>query len=192
MAHARRKFYNARDTDATRVHAVLGMIRELYAVEKQAKEFDDAARCAHRQTHARPLLEMMKTWLDEQMVQVLPKSPLAEAIRYTLNQWAALTRYTDDGALAIDNNAAERALRAVVVGRRNWLFAGSDRGGETVAVLYTFMATCRSMRVEPFAYLRDVLTTFTHTPRRPTRGTPAPRMAPGTQDAADNMTDTSH
>ena len=157
-AHARRKFYDARDTDATRVHAVLGMIRELYAVEKPAKEFDDAARCAHRQTYARPLLETMKAWLDAQAIQVLPKSPLGEAIRYALNQWAALTRYTDDGALAIDNNAAERALRAVVVGRRNWLFAGSDRGGETAAVLYSFMATCRSLEVEPFAYLRDVLT----------------------------------
>jgi transposase len=157
-AHARRKFYDARDNDPARTHHLLGMIRQLYAVEKEAKEFDDEFRCTHRQTHARPLLDAMKTWLDEQAIQVLPKSPVGEAIRYALNQWSALTRYLENGAFAIDNNAAEHALRAVVLGRKNWLFAGSDKGGETAAILYTFMATCRQLGVEPFAYLRDVLT----------------------------------
>jgi transposase len=157
-AHARRKFYDARDSDPTRTHSMLGMIRQLYAVEKEAKEFDDETRRVHRQTHARPLLDAMKAWLHELAIQVLPKSPVGEAIRYALNQWSALTRYIENGAFAIDNNAAERALRAVVIGRRNWLFAGSDRGGETAAILYTFMATCRQLGVEPFAYLRDVLT----------------------------------
>jgi transposase len=163
-AHARRKFYDARDSDPARTHQMLGMIRQLYAVEKEAKDFDDESRRAHRQAHARPLLDAMKVWLDEQAIQVLPKSPVGEAIRYALNQWSALTRYIESGAFAIDNNAAERALRAVVIGRKNWLFAGSDRGGETAAILYTFMATCRQLGVEPFAYLRDVLTRL---PRQP-------------------------
>jgi transposase len=157
-AHARRKFYDARDSDPARTHQMLGMIRQLYAVEKEATDFDDAARCVHRQTHASPVLDTTKSWLDEQAIQVLPKSPVGEAIRYALNQWSALARYIENGTFAIDNNAAERALRAVVLGRKNWLFAGSDRGGETAAILYTFMATCRQLGVEPFAYLRDVLT----------------------------------
>jgi transposase len=157
-AHARRKFYDARDSDAARSHHMLGMIRQLYAVEKETKEMDDTARHAQRQTYARPQLDAIKRWLDEQAAQALPKSPIGEAIRYALNQWAALTRYVEDGAFAIDNNAAERALRGVVLGRKNWLFAGSDKGGETAAILYTFMATCHQLDVEPFAYLRDVLT----------------------------------
>jgi transposase len=89
---------------------------------------------------------------------VLPKSPMGEAITYALNQWPALTVYATDGDLAIDNNAAENALRRIAVGRKNRLFAGSDRGGRTAAILLSLIATCQRHRVEPFAYLRDVLT----------------------------------
>jgi hypothetical protein len=87
----------------------------------------------------------------------LPKSPLGEAITYALNQWQALLRYRDAGWLEIDNNAAERALRVVAVGRANWLFAGSDRGGQTAAVLYSLTQTCQRLGVEPFVYLRELL-----------------------------------
>jgi transposase len=174
-AHARRKFYDARDSDAARTHHMLGAIRQLYAVEKETKELDDEGRRALRQAQARPLLDAIKSWLDEQAVQVLPKSPVGEAIRYALNQWSALTRYVENGAFAIDNNAAERALRTVVLGRKNWLFAGSDKGAETAAILYTVTVTCRQLGVEPFAYLREVLT------RLPTQ--PADRLAELLPDA---------
>lgn len=91
------------------------------------------------------------------MPVVLPKSPMGQAIAYARRHWAALSRFTEHGFLNIDNNASERALRAVAVGRKNWLFAGSDAGGRTAAVLYSVMQTCQRHHVDPFAYLKDVL-----------------------------------
>jgi transposase len=96
-------------------------------------------------------------WLEKQAASALPKSPLGEAVGYARNQWVALQVYTTAGFLEIDNNAAERALRAVAIGRKNYLFFGSDVGGETAAVLYTFTQTCQVLGVEPWRYLRDVL-----------------------------------
>jgi hypothetical protein len=96
-------------------------------------------------------------WPDAQASLVLPKSPMAQAISYTQNQWEALRRFTEHGFLNIDNNASERALRAVAVGRKNWLFAGRDAGGQTAAVLYTMVNTCKSLGIDPFRYLQDVL-----------------------------------
>src|SRR5205085_190747 len=105
--------------------------------------------------------------LDKQATQILPKSPLAEAVGYARNQWAALQVYTTAAFLEIDNNAAERALRAVAIGRKNYLFFGSDVGGETAAVLYTFTQTCQALGVEPWRYLRDVLERLpSHPPER--------------------------
>ncbi len=101
-------------------------------------------------------------WLESQQAErggpVLPKSPMGQAVQYALNQWDALCVYTTDGRLAIDNNASENALRRVAVGRKNWLFAGSDNGGRTAASLFSVIATCERHRVEPMTYLRDVLT----------------------------------
>jgi hypothetical protein len=103
-------------------------------------------------------VDYFKKWLDDEAKKVLPKSPIGQAIAYALHNWAALIRYIDDGRLDIDNNAAERALRAIAVGRKNWMFAGSDRGGKTAAILYSFTQTAKAHRIEPFAYLRDLLT----------------------------------
>ncbi len=105
-----------------------------------------------------PILATFHAWLQEQREQVLPKSPLAEALGYALNQWAALRRYTEAGFLAIDNNAAEREMKRIAIGRKNWLFVGSPRGGQTAAVLLSFTSTCQRLGVEPWAYLREVLT----------------------------------
>jgi transposase len=114
-----------------------------------------------------PLLKSFGEWLDKQAAAVLPKSPLAEAVGYAQNQWAALQVYTTAGFLEIDNNAAERALRAVAIGRKNYLFFGSDVGGETAAVLYTFTQTCQALGIEPWRYLRDVLERLpSHPPER--------------------------
>ena len=156
-AHARRKFHDARTTDRERAHAALAFIRHLYAVERQARELEPEQRRKLRQERSGPLLDRFREWLDAQALAVLPQSPMGQAVGYTLGQWTALCRYLDDGDLAIDNNPAERQLRAVAVGRKNWLFVGSDRGGRRAAIAYSIIATCKRHEVDPFAYLRDVL-----------------------------------
>jgi len=176
-AHARRKFHDARLSDPARALHVLSRIRLLYDIEKQAKDCQPTERAALRQSRSRPILAELHDWLvaqrDEVAVApgvagvpgVLPKSPLGQAIQYALNHWQALVRYTDDGELAIDNNAAERAIRPIAVGRRNYLFAGSDAGGRTAAVLYSLIISAQRHDLDPFAYLRDVLCRLGSTPR---------------------------
>jgi len=163
-AHARRKFYEARGSDALRSHQALGYYRQLYALEGGAKDFSDAQRLQMRQELSLPILEQFHTWLEAQRPEVLPKSPMAEALGYALNNWTALVRYTEAGFLAIDNNAAEREMKRIAIGRKNWLFVGSPQGGQTAAVLMTFASTCRRLNVEPWAYLQDVLTRLPTTP----------------------------
>jgi len=119
-----------------------------------------------RREKSKPLLDGLGEWLRAQQAEALPKSPAGQAIAYTLNNWAALNRYLDDGGLAIDNNLAERTIRPVAVGRKNWLFAGSDRGGRTAAVLLSFTQTCKHLGLDPFAYLRDVLTRIASHPMK--------------------------
>ncbi len=159
-AHARRKFYEARGSDALRSHRALAYYRQLYALERSAGdlEFSDQQRLQMRQDFALPILATFHAWLEAQRVEVLPKSPMAEAIGYALNQWAALRRYTEAGFLAIDNNAAEREMKRIAIGRKNWLFVGSPRGGQTAAVLLSVTSTCQRLGIEPWAYLQDVLT----------------------------------
>jgi transposase len=157
--HARRKFYEARTSDPARAHQALAWISRLYDVERDAKTagLDDEARRAFRDQRARPILEEIGRWLEAQRGQVLPKSPIGEAIGYASNQWAALNRYLESGSLEIDNGSSERALRPVAVGRSNWLFLGSDRGGRTAAILMSLCATCKRLGVDVLAYLKDVL-----------------------------------
>jgi transposase len=156
-AHARRKFYESRDSAPERAHAALAWIRKLYDVEDEAKGLEETARQQLRQEKSLPLLRDFETWLRQPPPDVLPKSPIGQASAYALNNWQALVRYTEAGFLAIDNNAAERSLRAIAIGRKNWLFAGSDNGGRTAAVLFSFTSTCRRHGIDAFAYLRDVL-----------------------------------
>ncbi|MAX23090.1 MAG: transposase [Phycisphaeraceae bacterium] len=162
-AHARRKVYDARHSAPEQSHYALAMVRLLYDVEKQAKALDAEKRRELRQKLAGPLLAELKQWLDEQQSIALPKSPLGTAINYALNNWQALIRYVDDGDLAIDNNAAERAIRPLTVGRKNYLFLGSDNGGRTAATLYSLTASAKRHGLDPFIYLRDVLATFNQT-----------------------------
>jgi len=167
-AHARQKFHAAQATDPERALAAKAWVRRLYDVEDEAKaevarlKLAGAAAAAVflrlRQEKSAPLLTTFGQWLLAQKDQVLPKSPLAAAITYVLNQWAALNRYTSDGDLHIDNNLSERTLKLIGIGRNNWLFLGSDAGGRTAAVLYSFTATCKHLGIDTFAYLRDVLT----------------------------------
>ena len=166
-AHARNKFSDADSTDPERVLAAKAWVRKLYDVEDEAKAIIHAqkltgadaaaARLRLRQEKSVALLTSLRQWLLEQRDQVLPKSPMAAAIGYTLNQWEALNRYTTDGDLHIDNNVSERTLKLIGMGRTNWLFLGSDEGGRTAAVLFSFTATCKHLGIDAFAYLRDVL-----------------------------------
>ena len=158
MAHGRRKFYEAQSSDIMRSMVVLAYIHLLYEVERQAREgkLDAAARLALRRERSQPLLDDLKAYLERERPRVLPKSPIAQAVAYTLSNWDALVRYATDGDLEIDNNGAERSLRGVAVGRRNWTFFGSDNGGHTAAVLSSLVATAKRHHIDPFAYLRDV------------------------------------
>jgi transposase len=163
-AHARRYFVEAEHADALRSCMAVAMIGELYAVETEAKDWNAQDRRALRQEKSVPQLAKIHAWLNEQKDQVLPKSPIGTAINYCLGNWEALIRYTEDGDLAIDNNAAENAIRPIVLGRKNWLFAGSDNGGRTGAILASLVASCKRHGVDPFAYLKDVLTRIAETP----------------------------
>ena len=156
-AHARRKFHEARSTDSNRAHQVLAWIRQLYDTERNAKKLDADKRRAMREEKSKPLLYAMRRWFDEQRDKILPKSPIGEAMQYAINNWTALTRYLDDGVLDIDNNEAEQALRGIAIGRKNWLFLGSDRGGRAAAIHYTLIQSAKRHGLDPFAYLRDVL-----------------------------------
>jgi transposase len=158
-AHARRYFHRARDKAPTPVvHQALAYIQRLYDVEDEAAKLSSAERQVLRHKKSAELLREFHDWLKRQAATALPQSPLGEAINYTLNQWDSLCVYLEDADIPIDNNRTEHALRQQVLGRVNWLFAGSDRGGETAAVLYTLVATCKRLRIDPFAYLQDVFT----------------------------------
>ena len=134
------------------------LIAQLYGVEKQARGLVAEERLGLRQQKSRPILDKLHNYLVEIEAGVLPKSPAGRVVRYSLKNWTALTRYCEDGDLEIDNNGTERAIRGVPVGRNNWVFFGSDRGGKTAAVLRSFVASCQRVGVEPFAWFKDVLT----------------------------------
>ena len=167
-AHARRYFYEARTSDAVRACWVLGCIRQLYVLEAAAKYAAQAAQLSvadfHevrrqlRQREAVPLLNTLGDYLERERDLVLPRSPIGEAFTYLHNQWSALQRYTSYGFLDIDNNVAEQALRAVALGRKNWLFVGSEAGGRTAATLYSLVQTCKRHGLDPWFYLREMLT----------------------------------
>jgi len=165
-AHARRRFFDAQLTDRDRALVGLGFIKKLYEADRVASRAPPIRRTLERRRLASPVLDAFKAWLDSEALVVLPKAPIADAIGYVRNQWDALGRFLDDARLKLDNNAAERQLRTVAVGRKNWLFAGSDKGAERACVLYSLLATCKLHAVNPFDYLRDVLVRVGQHPAR--------------------------
>lgn len=157
-AHVRRKFYDLVVAHKSEVaQEALRRIGELYAIEADIRGKQPAERRQVRNERSRPLLESLKQWLEETLGKLSKKSDTALAVRYALGRWEALLHYLDDGRLEIDNNAAERALRAVALGRKNYLFAGSDRGGERAAAIYSLIGTAKLNGLDPEAYLRNVL-----------------------------------
>jgi transposase len=158
-AHARRKFYEIAEAhDSPLAHEALKRIAKLYEIEGQIRGRPPEQRRAERQARAGPVLEDLHAWLKETVRGLSQKSGLGGAIHYALKLWPALTRYVDDGRIEIDNNAAERALRAVALGRKNYLFAGSDAGGERAASIYSLIGSAKLNGIDPEAYLREVFT----------------------------------
>ncbi len=162
-AHCRRYWHKSKEQDAERAHHALAYISRLYEVERATRDCDAPTRQTKRADLAAPLLKELGQWLEQE--QFLPKSLIGKAATYTRNQWSALNRYVEDGDLSIDNNFAERAMRPIAIGRKNWLFVGSERAGQRAAVLASLVASCKNNLVEPWAYLKDV---FTRMAKRPT------------------------
>jgi transposase len=158
-AHARRKFEYALDSDPVRAARMMVLWKHLYEIEDIARKekYSSAQLLEARQTQAKSILAEIKVLLDEYKKQVLPKSPIGKAVTYSLNQWDALLRYVDDPILEIDNNLSERTLRMVVLGRVNYLFAGSEAGAKRAAIIYSLVASCKLNKIDPFAYFREVL-----------------------------------
>jgi len=158
-AHVRRKMYDLQQAHASPLATeAVKRIGELYDIEREIRGCLPEKRKQVRQARARPLLDAMHTWLETSYGKLSRKSDVAQAIHYALHRWTALTRYCENGQIEIDNNAAERALRVVALGRKNFLFAGSDAGGERAAALYSLLGSAKLNGVEPEAYLRAVLT----------------------------------
>lgn len=166
MAHARRGFEKALDSDRQRAQEALRRIQELYSIEQLAREqqLDPQARKARRIELAVPLLDAFEQWLEEQQSQLLPKSPMRKAIDYYLERREKLRIYTQDGSMEIDNNLVENAIRPMALGRKNYLFAGSHEAAQRAAMIYSLLGTCLKHQVNPFVWLRDVLSRLPNHP----------------------------
>jgi hypothetical protein len=158
-AHARRKFFDFHKSNGSPIaKEALDKIGVLFDIERTIAGKPPSMREAVRTANAKPKLDALAAWFDAQLKLISGKSDLAKAIRYARSRWDALTCYCADGRLEISNNAAENAIRPVALGRKNWLFAGSDAGGERAAIFYTLIRTAKLNGIEPEAYLREVLT----------------------------------
>lgn len=159
MAHARRKFENAKDNDPERAGYVLERMRKLYMIEREAKEnnLSSDQRKELRTEQSIPVLQELERWMKEQLPEVLPKSSVGQAIAYTLGLWPRLTRYTQNGQVEIDNNLIENSIRPVALGRKNYLFAGSHEATQQAAMIYSFLGTCKINNIEPYEWLKNTL-----------------------------------
>jgi len=165
-AHARRYFFEALPTQPESAAEVLSWIRQLYRIEDQARSWDPALRCGLRQEDSARVLDKIYAWLEEHLNAWLPKSPLGQAVHYAWKIWDRLCQYLLNGRIPIDNNLAERALRPVAIGRKNWMFIGSERGGRAAAIIMSFMHTCRLIGLEPWKYFKHTLAAINDYPAR--------------------------
>jgi hypothetical protein len=158
MAHIRRKFFDLHASQGSAVAAeALERIASLYRIEKEARGQPPDRRQAIRQDKAKEIFDDLEAWLQTQIARVSAKSPLGGAIRYAITRMKRLRPYLDHGTLELDNNTAERAMRAIALGRKNYLFMGSERGGKSAAIAYTLIETAKLNGVDPQAWLTDVL-----------------------------------
>jgi len=159
------KIIDAEKTAPEIANEAIGMVRALYAVEKQAKELSVAERLRLRQEQSAPVLAELRGKFLDWKEQLLPKHPMAEAISYALSQWAELNVLLSDGAVPIDNNVSEREMKRVILSRKNSLFVGNTRGGRTAAILASLTSTCRRHDIDPQIYLTQLLTNLPSAPR---------------------------
>lgn len=158
LAHARRKFFDLYAANQSLVAAeALRRIGELYEVERQAQGMDAACRLQLRQTDARPKLDALRTWLIQTRISVADGGGTAKALDYSIKRWPALVRYADSGVLPIDNNPVENAIRPIAIGKKNWLFAGSERAGKRAAAIQSLLGTAKLNGLDPHAWLKDAL-----------------------------------
>lgn len=160
MAHARRKFFEAQNNDAERARYVLTRMQLLYDIERRCRQQQLSEQQVYelRQKEAVPVLEALGEWMKKACTEVLPKSAMGQALAYSITRWKELMVYASDGKLHIDNNPVERSIRPVAVGRKNYLFCGSHEAAQRSAMLYSLMGTCKLHGINPFIYLKDVLT----------------------------------
>ena len=155
LVHVRRKYIEAKDSDATMANHALDIFAKIYKLEKQAKLSDD--RKSFRTGHTLPLLQELKDWVDEKAIIVLPKSPIGKAMSYTIKQWPKIINIFSDGRIELDNNLIENKIRPLALGRKNYLFAGSHKGADRIAMMYSFFATCKANNVNPYNWLKSTL-----------------------------------
>lgn len=155
-AHCRRRFFEALSTDRDRANVALGFIAKLYQIDRDTLDMDVERRTRERAARAGPVLTSFFAWVDDEQMQVLPESPIGKAVTYARNQRVALARFLDDARLRLDNNRSERELRREAVGRKNWLFVGSDDGAKWNATFVSLIASCQQHKLEPWAYMRDL------------------------------------
>ena len=158
MAHARRRFVEAKPTDFTRCDEMIKLIKKLYHTEREAKNLKPRERHRLRIKHSMPVLEVIKSKLEKWSLEALPQSPLGKAVQYMRNHWQALFRYVTDPYLVIDNNGVERQIRPIAVGKHNWLFTGSKEGGRNAALMFSIINSCKLNGTNPFQYLTSVIT----------------------------------
>ena len=159
-AHVHCYFEDAWKGDPVAAELPMGVIQSLFDIERVAATLSAEERLDIRQRLAKPKIDLLKEWLDEAKHSVLPKTKLGEAITYTLNRWTALLVYLENDFVEISNNGSERSMKPVVLSRRNWLFAGSEEGGKTAATILSLIETCKRLNINPFNYMKDVLTRF--------------------------------
>lgn len=174
-AHSRRYFVKAKDSSPREAAVVLGAFKRVYAIEERIRDLGPGERQAVRQAESKPILDELDRYLDELAATLAPGTPLAKAVGYAQRHRVALRRFLEHGELEIDNNAVERALRQVALGRKNWLFAGSPQAAKTAAIFYTLIGSCKELGVDPWEYLSDVIClTTTRFPHRRQLDLPAP------------------
>jgi transposase len=156
-AHARRYVFKSLDTDGARARHALALIQALFKLEREWVTSPPDEKVRLRQAHSKPIVEAFFRWCDDESLKVLDETPISKAIQYARNQREALCRFLDDGRLPIHNNISENALRRQALGRKNWLFLGTDEGGEVNATLVSLLASCEMHKLEPLGYLRDLL-----------------------------------
>ena len=160
LAHSRRKFFEIAQTvkQNSLAHDALNKIAAIYLVETRVKQLSYQRRYYYRKKYLKPLYRQLHHWLRRYQKKTLDKTPIRQAINYAMTHWRALQNVLADGRLQVDNNTAERAIKPVVIGRKNYLFAGSDEGGKRAAIIYSIIETCKQNAINTFDYLRDILT----------------------------------